>query len=314
MRHLYILFFVYFSCSQEAVVVKSTLIDKTALMVLGTVQDGGSPHIGCKKKCCVDLFENPDVSRKVVSLGLVDYEDRKTFIIEASPDLPEQMKVLNNSLSFQHSEVPDGIFITHAHIGHYTGLMYLGRESLGGKNVPVHVMPTMKNFLETNGPWDQLVSLNNIVIKELGEGKRKNISKNISIQPMLVPHRDEYSETVGFKIFGPKKTILFIPDIDKWGKWKKSIVEVVSKVDMAFIDATFYDAEEINNRDISEIPHPFVIETMALFDQLPERQRQKLHFIHLNHTNPLLNEDSKAYENVTSKKYNVAKFRNIIEL
>ena len=28
---------------------------KTYLKVLGTVQDGGSPHIGCQKSCCTDL-------------------------------------------------------------------------------------------------------------------------------------------------------------------------------------------------------------------------------------------------------------------
>jgi len=312
------LFIFCFSCTEEKAAEKpvkqQVFIESTSLMVLGTVQDGGSPHIGCKKKCCADLFEYPDPRRKVVSLGLVDYEDKKTFILEASPDMPEQMKVLNNNLGFEHSEVPDGIFITHAHIGHYTGLMYLGRESLGGKNVPVHVMPTMKTFLETNGPWDQLVKLENVNLKELESDKRTVISTNLAVQPILVPHRDEYSETVGFKVFGPEKTILFIPDIDKWAKWKRSIVDEVSNVDYAFVDATFYDAEEINNRDISEIPHPFVIETMALFDILPDSVRQRIHFIHLNHTNPLLNPTSEAYQTVTTKGYNVAEYKKIIEL
>ena len=302
------------SCSQIVEETGPALIDSTSVIVLGTVQDGGSPHIGCKKNCCVDLFDNPDARRKVVSLGLVDYEEQKTFLIEASPDLPEQMKILNKSFDFQHSEEPNGIFITHAHIGHYTGLMYLGRESLGGKNVSVHVMPTMKNFLEKNGPWDQLVSLGNIDLKELQNDTRVSISKNLSIQPILVPHRDEYSETVGFKIFGPTKTILFIPDIDKWNKWRRSIVEEVANADIAFLDATFYDAQEINNRDISEIPHPFVIETMNLFDSLPVKERQKIHFIHLNHTNPLLNRGSESYKTAVSKGYNVAEFKKTIEL
>jgi len=315
MKNIYILFIVFStSCNIEKEVSESFFIDKTSVLVLGNVQDGGSPHIGCKKKCCELLFENPDPNRKVVSLGLIDIEDQKTFLLEASPDMTEQLKVLNNSVGFQHSEVPDGIFITHAHIGHYTGLMYLGRESLGGKNVSVHVMPTMKKFLENNGPWDQLVSLGNIKLKELQEDSIIHISKNLSIQPIVVPHRDEYSETVGFKVYGPHRTILFIPDIDKWSKWNRSIVEEIQKVDLAFIDATFYDAQEINNRDISEIPHPFVIETMALFDDQQLEERKKIYFTHLNHTNPLLDSESKAYEYIIKKGYNMAQYKKVIDL
>eukprot|EP00957_Ditylum_brightwellii_P156501 11911053-Ditylum_brightwellii.AAC.1 len=66
-------------------------------------------------------------------------------------------------------KTPDGIFLTHAHIGHYTGLMYLGREALGAVDVPVYAMPRMRSFLKNNGPWSQLVSLGNINIQNLEE-------------------------------------------------------------------------------------------------------------------------------------------------
>nr|WP_299384641.1 MBL fold metallo-hydrolase [Allomuricauda sp.] len=283
------------------------------LMVLGTVQDGGSPHIGCKRECCAGLFDQPDATRKVVSLGVVDHPNQKSYLFEASPDFTTQLKSLKN-LARTENETPDGIFLTHAHIGHYTGLMYLGREALGGAKVPVYAMPKMKSFLENNGPWSQLVELGNISIQNLENQKQQKLSSHLTVVPFTVPHRDEFSETVGFKIIGPSKSVLFIPDIDKWNKWEKSIIEEIENVDYAFLDATFFHGPEINTRNISEIPHPFVVESMELFDTLPESERAKIHFIHLNHTNPLLDESSAAHKSVIDAGYHVAKFHQKIQL
>ena len=283
------------------------------VVVLGNVQDAGSPHAGCKKDCCKDLFENPDPLRMVTCLGIVDPIAAKTYLIEASPDLPRQMKYLSQEMGIQNNP-PDGIFLTHGHIGHYSGLMFLGKESMSANQVPVYAMPRMSNFLKNNGPWDQLVKINNIEINELKGDDTISLSEHLSISPFLVPHRGEYSETVGYRINGPNKSIIFIPDIDKWNKWSKSIYKEVHNVDYAIIDATFYDEEEINYRDISEIPHPFVIETMAIFDTSAVEVRNKIQFIHLNHTNPLLRIDHPKTINVLRKGYQVASFGKIYNL
>jgi pyrroloquinoline quinone biosynthesis protein B len=293
---------------------ESLPITGTSLIVLGTVQDGGSPHIGCSKECCRDLFISPDKNRKVVSLGLIDPEHNKKYLFEATPDLPQQMKLLKNYASFSEKETPDAILLTHAHIGHYTGLMYLGKEAMDADKVPVFAMPRMKAFLEKNGPWSQLVIRSNISIQEMSTGKEIQLTPNVRIVPFMVPHRDEYSETVGFLITGPNKSALFIPDIDKWEKWESDIIEEISRVDYAFIDGTFYDGQEINNRDISEIPHPFIIESMAKFKGLPREERKKIYFIHLNHTNPALNPNSEQVRRIVKNGYNVARIFDIITL
>ena len=289
-------------------------INEISLLILGTVQDAGSPHIACKKECCIALFVDPDANRKVVSLGLLDAENEKTYLFEATPDISEQLKNLKRKAPFIANEIPNGIFISHAHIGHYTGLMYLGKEATNAKNALVYAMPKLKTFLEANGPWGQLVSNKNIALEEIHHNEEINLSPNLKVMPIRVPHRDEYSETVGFRIIGPNKSVLFIPDIDKWEKWETSIVEAIMDVDYALIDATFYDAAEINNRDISEIPHPFVIETMELFKNQPEAIRNKIHFIHLNHTNPLLNPESKQSKEVLAKGFHIARINDIIKL
>jgi len=287
--------------------------NSVSLYILGTVQDGGSPHIGCQKSCCSELFNNPDHTRKVVSLGVVDHKNDKSFLFEATPDMPSQLKLLKER-SQSNQETPDGIFMTHAHIGHYAGLMYLGRESLGGKNIPVYAMPRMKMFLETNGPWEQLVKLNNIDIFPVQNETKVQLTPNLTVVPFTVPHRDEYSETVGYKIIGPTKSALFIPDIDKWSKWEKDIVKEIKRVDFAFLDATFFDGPEINTRNIAEIPHPFVLESMELFQNLPPSEKSKIHFIHFNHTNALLNQNSDSYKKVLEAGYNVSGFNQRFNL
>ena len=284
------------------------------IIVLGTIQDAGSPHMGCEKSCCISLFENPDPNRKVVSLGLVDPLEKKYWLIEASPDFITQCRELKKISAFEHGKSPDGIFLTHAHIGHYTGLMYLGKESYNSKNVPVFAMTRMKGFLIKNGPWSQLFKLNNIRINNLNHQEEIKLSNNLSITPFLVPHRDEFSETVGFKINGPKKSVLFIPDIDKWGKWNKNLIKEIKSVDVALLDGTFYDDKEVNNRNISDIPHPFIVETMDLFKEEKNSEKFKINFIHFNHTNPLLDSNSSALIRLKESGFNMAKFKDVINL
>lgn len=285
---------------------------EVSLIILGTVQDAGSPQAGCKKDCCKKLFHQPDKSRKVVSLGLIDGLNNKKYLFEATPDITTQLRMLQNHS--QGNEIPDGIFLTHAHIGHYTGLMYLGKEAMNTNQVNVYAMPRMKTFLEQHGPWSQLVTNKNIQVQMMSDETEIQLSPRLKLTPFMVPHRDEFSETVGYRISGPSKTALFIPDIDKWEKWKTPVVEAIAKADYAFIDGTFYDAAEINNRNMAEIPHPFIIESMQLFNNLPAAEKKKIHFIHFNHTNPLLDKKSKAAHALIRKGFNIATINDIIKL
>ncbi len=316
------LFFILSGCkgetktapAEDKIIEKPTADNGVSIIVLGTVQDAGSPHIACKKECCADLFENPNSNRKVVSLGVLDYDNKQTFLFDASPDISEQVKLLKRNASWNAEELPNGIFLTHAHIGHYSGLMYLGKEATNANAIPTYVMPKMKRFLEHNGPWSQLVSQKNIDLHSIENAEVLSMTSNLKVIPLQVPHRDEFSETVGYKIIGPEKSALFIPDIDKWEKWETSITDAIKTVDYAFLDASFYDGDELNTRDISQIPHPFVIESMELFKNLTSSEKKKIYFIHFNHTNQLLNQDSDQTQTVLKNGFNIAKFHQHFEL
>lgn len=275
------------------------------VQVLGVAQDGGYPHFGCEKECCKMAWKDTSLRKYVVALAIVDPKTKKWWLMEATPDIKEQIEYFKKLSGGKYNYLPDGIFITHAHIGHYAGLINLGREVMNTTNIPVYVMPKMKEFIEKNGPWSQLVKLDNIKLVELKEDLPLKLTETIVVSSMLVPHRDEFSETVGYRITTNVRSYLFIPDIDKWNKWKRSLIKEVSKVDIAFLDATFNKSNELQNRAMSEVPHPFVEETMNVFKNETEKMKGKIHFIHFNHTNVLM-WDKAAREEVEGKKFNVS--------
>ena len=275
------------------------------LYIIGVAQDAGYPQAGCYSPHCLPGWQDDSFKRSATSIALIDPASSRKYLFEATPNLPDQLYELE-------VEAPDelftlaGVFLTHAHIGHYTGLMFFGHEAMGTSAIPVFAMPRFKSFLETNGPWSQLVELNNIELMPL-ENQREQRLGTITVIPFTVPHRDEYSETVGYRILGPNKSAIFIPDINKWSIWDTDITELIKEVDYALLDATFYKDGELGNRDMSQIPHPFVTESMALFGNFTPEQRNKVWFIHFNHTNPLLNEESEQAQFVRSEGFNVAR-------
>jgi pyrroloquinoline quinone biosynthesis protein B len=298
---LILLVFTSFSCQTTKKPTISADLPQQFITVLGIAQDAGYPQPYCGKICCEAVEKSVEKRKNVTCLGIVDRETQQVFLLDATPDFTEQQQKLRGFLT-DKSKPLSGILLTHAHIGHYTGLMYLGREAIGARETPVFAMPKMKNFIETNAPWSQLVTLKNIKLMPLKADSSVEITKNISIKPIIVPHRDEFSETVGYIISTKNKRVLFIPDIDKWAKWQRNIIEEVSKVDVALLDATFYQNGEIPNRDMSEIPHPFMEETIGLFKNSADKS--KIKFIHFNHTNPVLRQ-TKERQSVENQGFGV---------
>ncbi len=281
------------------------------LVVLGIAQDAGYPQAGCVKPNCMDYWTGKEEARYTVSLGLIDPVSGQRWMFEATPDFKEQLHLLNTQLEDVNGQ-PDGIFLTHAHMGHYTGLMHLGREAMNADSVPVFGLPRMQQYLQTNGPWSQLVNIGNISLQKIQSDSVVELNSRLRVAAIPVPHRDEFSETAAFLIQG-EKTALFIPDIDKWQRWEEDIREWIKEVDYAFLDATFFDGDELPNRNMSEIPHPFVVESMELFEPLALEDRAKVIFIHFNHSNPLILDGEKK-KRVEERGFRVARRLQVFPL
>lgn len=283
----------------------ATAAEPPYLLILGVAQDAGYPQANCYQAHCMRAWQDPSLKRLTSSIALIDNQSHRKYLFDATPDIREQLYRL-------HSAAPDtqftldGIFLTHGHIGHYTGLMHFGHEASGSKNVPVYAMPRMQNFLSNNGPWGQLVNYHNIQLFGLADGKSVELSNRLTVTPLRVPHRDEYTETVGFRIDGPDKSALFIPDIDKWESWDTDIIDLIRAVDYALLDGSFFADGELPGRDMSQIQHPFVVNSMGLFSGLSAEEKSRVIFIHFNHTNPLLIDGSDAQQQVRDLGFKIA--------
>ena len=274
--------------------------------VLGTGQDAGKPQISVHSD---PAWADPSQSALAVSLGLIDRSARRRYIFDASPDMKHQLYWLDQ-LDDGRGFALDGVFLTHGHMGHYLGLAHLGREAMGAKSISVYAMPRMAAFLENNGPWNQLVALENIDIQRLEDGAAVSLSERLSVTPFAVPHRGEYTETVGYRISSSGRSVIYLPDIDSWTEWERqggSLPQLVELNDRLYLDATFFSGAELPGRDMSLIPHPTISTTMEALANLPDAARAKVHFIHMNHSNPAHDRRSAASQEITAKGFNVAR-------
>ena len=285
------------------------------LIVLGIAQDGGVPHIGTES----DAWKDTTKRRLATCLGIVDPVEGQRWLIEATPDIKEQLYRLDEAapVMYKRKGLLSGVGITHAHIGHYIGLASLGKEMLNANRLPLYVMPRMKDFLSENLPWQSLIEGENVTPNVLQPFTPQRLNQRLHLTPLPVPHRDEHSETVGFRISGLERSVLFIPDIDRWedwDRWGKSIEEEIASVDLAYLDGTFFDERELPGRDLSQIPHPTIGSSMKRFASLPEAERRKIRFIHLNHSNPALDAGSPERQEIESARFGVAEEGEIIRL
>lgn len=262
---------------------------KVELVVLGVGQDAGIPQIGQQDD---PAWDDPSAGRYATSMAVIDHRSGARFLFEATPDLRAQMHQLDEIAAPVSGPLGlSGVFLTHAHIGHYAGLMFAGKESASTQGLTVYAMPRLSDFLSANGPWGQLVSERNIMLAPLSDGQSAQIAADLGVMPYRVPHRDEYSETVGFVVTGPDRSALFLPDIDDWDRWEAEfgirIEDMVQSVDVAYLDATFFDNNELRGRDMTLIPHPRVADTMQRFATFGPEIRSRIRFIHFNHSNGL---------------------------
>lgn len=281
------------------------------VVVLGTAQDGGMPQTGCDCSRCSAARRNPALARRVASLAIHVPKTGHVYLVDATPDLPAQIEEIHSFRAHPEGRVDrapvDGVLLTHAHIGHYLGLAHLGFESLNTKGIPLWVSPRMAEFLRSNGPWSQLVRLENVALRPFEPGLVFALEEGITVKAIPVPHRDEYSDTMAFVIRGPSKTLLYVPDTDSWKAWSRPLTEVLEaeKVDYALLDATFYSPDELPDRDVTKIKHPLIIQSMDLLEPLVKAGKVRVWFTHLNHSNPALDGDGAARRAIEARGFRV---------
>lgn len=260
-------------------------------VVLGILQDGGLPHPGCRCERCAEAYDHPERAGRAACLALVDArgERARVWLIDATPDLGRQLNDLAAALGphprrpdrLRH---PDGIFLTHGHMGHVGGLPQFGPEAMAAESLPVYASAALAGVIQESAIWRPLMS--HLDWRVLTADAPVALGPSLTLTPLAVPHRDEWDAgTFAFRIDGPSRSLLYVPDIDTWDAWSEARA-VVGSVDVALVDATFFSAAELGGRP--PVAHPLVPDTLAFFGE----DVVKLVLTHLNHTNPVLDENS----------------------
>jgi len=281
-------------------------------LVLGSVQDAGWPQVGCYTPLC-DLgrtLQAQGRGRYVASLALVEPVAGRHYLVDATPDITRQLDLIDDAAFRRKAALRrpfDGIFLTHAHIGHYTGLALLGNEGLGIQDTNVYCTEAMARFLSANAPWSLLVRQGRIVPTPLGLDRWHRIDEHLAVQLWRVPHRDEFADTVGLVFRGPAATLLYLPDINAWRLWERDLSETVAGVDVAMLDGSFWSLDELPGRSAEDVPHPLVRETMSRLQAVVDAGDARVILTHLNNSNPALDPDGPEAAEVARRGFEIAR-------
>ena len=291
------------------------------IRVLGTAQDGGLPHAACSCVRCEAARREPARERLVASLALVAPEGAGTWLIDATPDLRRQLDRIRDLRSGEADgrvdRAPvDGVFLTHAHLGHYTGLAFFGFEAVHTSALPVHSTPAMAQFLRDNAPWSQLVEIGNVELHPLEPGEPLQLTSDLSVTALRVPHRDEFADTVGYIVRGPRLNLLYVPDTEPWRTWPRPLPELLAaeRIDVALLDGSFFSTDELPGREISKIGHPLVRDTLDLLEPLVRGGGLSVYFTHFNHSNPALDPDGDARREIEARGFHLLEDGQELEL
>jgi pyrroloquinoline quinone biosynthesis protein B len=273
---------------------------QTIVRVIGSAQDGGVPQLGCSCERCNYARASIEYTRYPASLAIVS-PGGKLLLIDATPSLPQQLDLLQDLLPSRRSMLPDAVLLTHAHVGHYAGLIFFGREVASVKKLPVYCTERMKCFLELNKPYSYLIERGEIAITAVKCGEALSPDGKLHITPIEVPHRNEDTETVAFMIKS-ERSLFYAPDFDRYSE---AIDRCVRDSDISMLDGCFWSREELHGRVYEEIPHPTIVESRERLRGYEDR----VIFTHINHTNPVLNLDCHHRAELERQGFRIARER-----
>ena len=170
--------------------------DLVLVKILGIAQDGGVPHAGCRCPRCQRALDDPTQRQLVTSIAIIDRRSDPpgVWLVDATPDLIWQLDLLKEDLARadrpRQLRQPDGVFLTHAHMGHVGGLQQFGRESMGARDLPVYASESMQELLQQTrllGP-----TVERFQFRSIDHGTPVSLGDKLSVEPLSVPHRDEW--------------------------------------------------------------------------------------------------------------------------
>ena len=286
--------------------------------VLGSSAGGGLPQFNCNCHNCKGYREGKTTIKRRTQSSITISEDGENWVLfNTSPDILEQ---IHNS-PFLHpkqrreSKIKAIIFID-AQIDHTTGLLML-RE---GCPHEVYCTKEVEEELNTSFPlfkmlkhWDG----GGVVYNEIAFNKQPffiPVMPNcefyavplISNAPPYSKYRDRprVGDNIGVIVLNKKtkKRLFYLPGL---GVLEKHIIDEMARADILLVDGTVWTNDEMIKNGFSsklgtDMGHLPLSDKGGLIEILDTLEKPRKILIHINNTNPILDESTPEYKELIS--------------
>jgi pyrroloquinoline quinone biosynthesis protein B len=291
------------------------------ITVLGSASIGGVPEWDCTCPNCSAARLDLNLRRTRSSIA-VTVEGDKYILFDAGHDLKTQLEM--NGITprldsvgetFRESRI-DSVFLTHGHADHTVGVA----EFCTGKSfeLPLYGPPDLIEFLfgseENPNYFGELGRLAKNYVNPIPLAEEKAVTRlgEIEVRGFEVPHtkvledgRKYPSTTYAYEIKNENSRLVYAPDLGKLDPW---LIERLEGVDVFLMDATFWWDNELER--VSGIPVTSYqlghVPQEASVVLLKDVGIGRVVYTHFNHTNPVLDKDSRQLEIVENAGQEIA--------
>jgi pyrroloquinoline quinone biosynthesis protein B len=245
--------------------------------------------------------------RRTQSTAAVSADGERWFLLNASPDIRDQVACLPGPIPTGVRQVPvEGIVTTDGELDHTLGIALL-REA---RYLQLYATPAVRSILERDTrllPVTQAFA--DVEVTETPVGQRVPLRyrdgqpSGISIEPFAVPAGPPRfapeaapGHTVGLVLRDESTggSCAFVPGC---GALDESLLNRLGETDLVLFDGTFWSDDElvtlgISDRRAREMDHLPVSGKGGSLSRLAQLERPRRVYTHINNTNPMLLEDS----------------------
>ena len=278
------------------------------VVLLGTAAGGGFPQWNCWCPPCRAVRSAPHrASRRTQSSAAVSVDGERWFLLNASPDVREQLDCLPGPIpaGVRHVAV-EGVVVTDAELDHTLGIVLL-REA---RHLQLYATPAVRLVLEQDSrilPVTQAFARVEVTEMRLEQRMalryRNGDTSGVTIQPFEVPagpprfaRENNPGLTVGLVLRDETSggSCAYVPGC---GGLDQTLLERLSETDLLLFDGTFWTDDElislgIGDRRAREMDHQPISGPGGSLARLGGLLRTRTVYTHINNTNPMLLEDS----------------------
>ncbi len=278
--------------------------------VLGAAAGGGFPQWNCNCRNCDGVRKGSlRATPRTQSSIAVSADNINWILFNASPDLLAQYKSfaeLQPARTIRDTAIRS-VVLMDAQIDHTTGLLML-RE---GRPLEIYCTDMVREDLSTGNPlfkilghycgvnWHEVPTGRGNTFPVIGaEELTFTAVPSKSNAPPYSPHRDNPLEgdNIGMRIADPRsgKVLFYAPGL---GEIEPHLKPFLEEADVLMVDGTFWTDDEMirlglskkHARDIGHLPQSGA---GGMIEVLKPLKASRKILIHINNTNPILDEDS----------------------